>query len=288
MDIFLTLIINGLSEGALIFLMASGLSIICGLMGVVNFSHGTLFIWGGYTFVWIYKMTNSFVLGILVAVISVFLLGIIFERFFVNKVYGNAPAQILITLGLQIIFTDLVRLFWGATPIAVGRPAYLAGTTIIGGVTIVHYRIFLIVVGLIVAFAVGYILNNSKAGMVIRAGVQRPDMVQALGINIKLYFTLVFAAGAALAGLGGALYAPLVGNVVSTAGAYNQILAFIVVVIGGLGNFVGTAKGCIFLGIMGSFVAWFAPPLAVVANVGLMAVVLALKPEGLFGTAVKK
>lgn len=288
MDIFLTLIINGLSEGALIFLMASGLSIICGLMGVVNFSHGTLFIWGGYIFVWIYKMTNSFVLGILAAVVVVFILGIIFERFFVNKVYGNAPAQILITLGLQIVFTDLVRLFWGATPIAIGRPSYLAGTTIIGGVTIVHYRVFLIVVGLLVAFAVGYILNNSKAGMVIRAGVQRPDMVQALGINIKLYFTLVFAAGAALAGLGGALYAPLVGNVISTAGAYNQILAFIVVVIGGLGNFIGTAKGCIFLGIMGAFVAWFAPALAVVANVGLMAIVLALKPEGLFGTAVKK
>lgn len=288
MDIFLTLIINGLSEGALIFLMASGLSIICGLMGVVNFSHGTLFIWGGYTFVWIYKMTNSFILGILAAVVVVFILGIIFERFFVNKVYGNAPAQILITLGLQIVFTDLVRLFWGATPIAIGRPSYLAGTTIIAGVTIVHYRVFLIVVGLLVAFAVGYVLNHSKAGMVIRAGVQRPDMVQALGINIKLYFTLVFAAGAALAGLGGALYAPLVGNVVSTAGAYNQILAFIVVVIGGLGNFVGTAKGCIFLGIMGAFVAWFAPPLAVVANVGLMAIVLALRPEGLFGTAVKK
>ncbi len=288
MDIFLTLIINGLSEGALIFLMASGLSIICGLMGVVNFSHGTLFIWGGYVFVWIYKMTNSFILGILAAVVSVFILGIIFERFFVNKVYGNAPAQILITLGIQIVFTDLVRLFWGATPIAIGRPSYLAGTTIIAGVTIVHYRIFLIAVGLIIALAVGYMLNHSKAGMVIRAGVQRPDMVQALGINIKLYFTLVFAAGAALAGLGGALYAPLVGNVVSTAGAYNQILAFIVVVIGGLGNFVGTAKGCIFLGIMGSFVAWFAPPLAVVANVGLMAIVLALKPEGLFGRAVKK
>ncbi|MFA5523858.1 MAG: branched-chain amino acid ABC transporter permease [Tissierellales bacterium] len=288
MDIFLTLVINGLSEGALIFLMASGLSIICGLMGVVNFSHGALFVWGGYTFVWIYRMTNSFVLGILAAVISVFILGIIFEKFFVNKVYGNAPAQILITLGLQIVFTDLVRLLWGATPIAVGRPAYLAGTTIIAGVTIVHYRVFLIVVGLLVALIVGYILSHSKTGMIIRAGVQRPDMVQALGINIKLYFTIVFAAGAALAGLGGALYAPLVGNVVSTAGAYNQILAFIVVVIGGLGNFVGTAKGCIFLGIMGAFVAWFAPSLAVVANVGLMAIVLAFKPEGLFGTAVKK
>lgn len=289
MDIFLTLIINGLSEGALIFLMASGLSIICGLMGVVNFSHGTLFVWGGYIFVWIYQMTGSFLAGLAAAAVGVFVLGVIFEKLFVNRVYGNAPAQILITLGLQIVFTDLVRLFWGATPIATARPAFLSGTTIISGVTIVHYRVFLIIIGLIVAIVVSYILNHSKAGMVIRAGVQRPDMVQALGINIKLYFTIVFAVGAALAGLGGALSAPLVGNVVSTSGGYNQILAFIVIVIGGLGDFMGTAKGSLFLGIMGAFVAWFAPSLAVVANVGLMAIVLAFKPEGLFSrTAVKK
>ncbi len=288
MDIILTLLMNGLAEGALIFLMASGLSIILGLMGVVNFTHGTLFLWGGYVFIWIYKMTGSFVLGVLAAIIIVFILGAFFEKFFVSRVYGNVPAQILITLGLQVIFTDLVRLFWGATPIAVARPSFLAGTTVTGGVTIVHYRIFLIVIGLIVALGIHLILNRSKVGMVIRAGVQRPDMVQALGINIKLYFTIVFAAGAALAGLGGALYAPLVGNMVSTAGIHNQILAFIVVVIGGMGSFIGSAMGSVFLGLMGAIIGWYAPSFAVVANVTLMALVLAFKPQGLFGLAVKK
>lgn len=288
MDIFITLLINGLAEGALIFLMASGLSIILGLMGVVNFTHGTLFLWGGYCFIWIYTLTGSFLMGILGAIAIVFVLGIFFEKFFVSRVYGNVPAQILITLGLQVIFTDLVRLFWGATPLTVARPEFLAGATTIAGVTIVHYRIFLILVGLLTALGIHGLLTRTKIGMVIRAGVQRPDMVEALGINIKLYFTLVFAGGAALAGLGGALYAPLVGSIASTAGMHNQVLAFIVVVIGGMGSFLGSAVGSMFIGLMGAAVAWFAPSLAVVANVSLMALVLAFKPTGLFGLAVKK
>lgn len=282
MDIFLTLLINGLSEGALIFLVASGLSIILGLMGVVNFAHGTLFVWGGYIYVWTYLATGNFFLGLLAAMIVVFAIGIFFEKFFVGRLYGNTPAQILITLGLNIIFVEIVRLIWGNTPIAINKPAFISGTTIISGVTISHYRVFLIIVGVLVLLAVNYILKNSKAGMVIRAGVQRADMVQALGINIKRYFTIVFAAGAALAGLGGALYAPLAGNVISTSGAGNQILAFIAIVIGGLGNFAGTAKASFILGLMNAFVAWFFPQFAVVTNVLVMAFVLAFKPEGLF------
>lgn len=288
MDIALTLLINGLAEGSLIFLMASGLSIILGLMGVVNFTHGTLFIWGGYVFIWIFQATGRFLPSVLASVIIVFLLGLIFERLFVARVYGNMPAQILITLGLQVVFTDLVRLFWGASPIAVARPAALSGTTVVGGVTIVHYRIFLIAVGLMVAVCIHLVLTRTRVGMVIRAGVQRPDMVESLGINIKLYFTVVFAAGAALAGLGGALYSPLVGSVSSTAGIYNQILAFIVVIVGGMGSFVGSALGSVLIGLMGAVVAWFAPSLSVVANVLLMALVLMFKPKGLFGLAVKK
>lgn len=287
MDIFLTLFINGLSEGALIFLVASGLAIILGLMGVVNFAHGTLFVWGGYMYVWTYHKSGSFLLGLLSAMLIVFVLGIIFEKLFVGRLYGNTPAQILITLGLNIVFIEFVRLIWGNTPIATNRPRFISGTTIISGVTISHYRIFLIIIGVLVLMTVNYILKHSKAGMVIRAGVQRADMVQALGINIKRYFTVVFAVGAALAGLGGALYAPLAGNVISTSGANNQILAFIAIVIGGLGNFSGTAKASFLLGLMNAFVAWFFPTLAVVTNVLVMAIVLAFKPEGLFSEKKK-
>ncbi|NBG88439.1 branched-chain amino acid ABC transporter permease [Isachenkonia alkalipeptolytica] len=288
MDIFVTLAINGLAQGALLFLLASGLSIILGLMGVVNFTHGTLFIWGGYVYIWIFGLTGSFVLGLLGAVVVAFAMGVFFEKFFVSRVYGNVPAQILITLGLQVIFTELVRVIWGATPLSIGRPAFLAGAWDISGVVIVHYRVFLIAIGLVIAVGIHLLLNKTKIGMIVRAGVQRPDMVRALGININTYFTLVFAGGAALAGLAGALYAPLVGSMTSTAGMHNQVLAFIVVVVGGMGSFIGSAGGSVILGLMGSGVAWFAPGLATVANVGLMAIVLAFKPSGLFGLAVKK
>ncbi len=329
MGTLVTLVINGLAQGALVFLMASGLSIILGMMGVINFAHGTLFLWGGYSYVWSYYalrfhvvMNNIpdavplqpfgsiltiqgvqipagqslsfpqelmiFVGALLFAVTIVFIMGLIFEKLFIHRVYGNAPAQILITLGLQVVFTDLVRVIWGPNPFPIDRPPFLGGVTALGTARIVHYNIFLIVVGALVAFIIHRILTRSKIGMIIRAGLQSPQHVQSLGIDIKKYFTLVFAAGSALAGLGGALYMPLVGNVVSTAGMNNQILAFIVVVIGGLGSFMGSFLGSIFLGLMGVGVALLFPALSVVANVLIMALVLMFKPEGLFGMAVQK
>ncbi len=324
-----TLIINGLAQGALIFLMASGLSIILGMMGVVNFSHGTLFLWGGYSFVWSYyairfRVVMSmfadiasplrgfgnylqiqgvdlpegtelpfiyelgiFLAALLVAIAVVFVLGIIFERLFINRVYGNVPAQILITLGIQVVFTDLVRLIWGPNPFPIDRPPFLDGVTALGSARLIHYNIFLIIVGALVAIIIQYILSKTKIGMVIRAGLQSPDHVRAIGINIKKYFMYVFAAGSALAGLGGALYMPLVGQAVSTAGMNNQILAFIVVVVGGLGSFIGSFLGSIFLGLMGAAIAMIIPAFAVVANVLVMALVLMFKPDGLFPDGIK-
>lgn len=324
-----TLIINGLAQGALIFLMASGLSIILGMMGVINFAHGTLFLWGGYSYVWSYytirlhavmrafpeaiPMTRFgavltiqsvqlpegmalpfyqelmiFIASLLIAITVVFVMGYIFEKLFIRRVYGNTPAQILITLGMQVVFTDLVRVIWGPNPFPIDRPPFLNGVTVLGTARIVHYNVFIIVVGAIIAITIHRILSKSRIGMIIRAGLQSPQHVEAIGINIRAYFSLVFAAGAALAGLGGALYMPLVGNVVSTAGMNNQILAFIVVVVGGLGSFMGSALGSVFLGLVGVVVALFLPPLAVVSNVLIMALVLIFRPAGLFGMAVVK
>lgn len=328
MGTLVTLLINGLAQGALIFLMAAGLSIILGMMGVINFAHGTLFLWGGYSYVWSYyairlqvvvaafpdatRLTPFgsiltiqgvqlpegaslpfltelavFVAALLVAVAVVFVMGIIFEKLFISRVYGKVPAQILITLGIQVVFTDLVRVIWGPNPFPIDRPPFLNGVSVLGDARIVHYNVFLIVVGATIAWIIHRILTRSKVGMIIRAGLQSPEHVMAIGINIRRYFTFVFAAGAALAGLGGALYMPLVGNVVSTAGLNNQILAFIVVVIGGLGSFMGSFLGSIFLGVMGVGVALTVPGLSVVANVLIMALVLMFRPQGLFGMAVK-
>jgi branched-chain amino acid transport system permease protein len=168
------------------------------------------------------------------------------------------------------------------------RPPFLDGVSSFAGGRIAHYNVFLIIVGATVAVVIHRVITKTRIGMVIRAGLQSPENVQALGINIRKYFTVIFACGAALAGLGGALYMPLVGNVVSSAGMNNQILAFIVVVIGGLGNFMGSFLGSIFLGLMGVGVAVFLPAISVVANVLVMAIVLVFRPDGLFGKAVNK
>ncbi len=288
MNIFVMLLVNGLAEGALIFLMAAGLSIILGLLGVVNFTHGTLFIWGGYVSIWIYSLTGSFIISILGAIIAGFLMGLIFERLFIRPVYGNVTAQILITLGLMIIFTDLVRLLWGPNPLPAVRPPLLDGTWVLDNIIISQYRVFLIVIGILVALAINFLINRTRIGMVMRAGTQSPEMVQALGINIKRYFSMVFAGGAALAALGGALYVPLVGSVWSGMGINNQILAFIVVILGGMGSFVGSAVGSMIIGLTVALVSWFYPPLAVYSTVILLILVLTFKPEGLFGLAVRK
>lgn len=272
----------------MIFLMAAGLSIILGLLGVVNFTHGTLFIWGGYMSIWTYGMTGSFIISLLAAVLTGILMGLMFERLFIRPVYGNVTAQILITLGLMIVFTELVRVFWGPNPIVALRPPLLTGTWVMGSVIISKYRVFLIAVGIVVALAINYLVNRTKVGMVMRAGIQSPDMVQTMGINIKAYFAGVFAGGAGLAALGGALYVPLVGSVWSGMGITNQILAFIVVILGGMGSFYGSAIGSIAIGLTVAAVSWFYPPLAVYSTVILLVLVLTFKPEGLFGLAVRR
>jgi len=288
MHIFIMLLVNGLAEGALIFLMAAGLSIILGLVGVVNFAHGTLFIFGGYMSIWVYGLTESFPTALLAALATGLIMGALFERFFIKPVYGKVTSQILITLGLMIIFTDVVRLLWGPNPIPMVRPPLLDGTWVFGQVIIARYRIFLIAVGLLVAVGINYLINKTRIGMVMRAGIQSPEMVQALGIDIKLYFAAVFAGGAGLAALGGALYAPLVGSVWSGMGIDNQILAFIVVILGGMGSFYGSAVGSVLIGLTSAFTAWFFPPLTVYSTLLIMVLVLSQRPEGLFGLAVRK
>jgi len=285
---FLTLLFNGISEGAIIFLMASGLSIILGLLRVVNFAHGVLFIWGAYVFRMVVDVTGSWGLGIAAAAATGFIMGAVFERVFISRTYGNVTGQILITLGLQIVFTELIRVAWGPTALPVERPGFLQGLWNVNGVIIVHYRLFLIIVGIVVAVVGQFILRRTRVGMTIRAGVQNSEMVGALGINIQRYFTMVFAVGGALAGLGGALFIPINGMVSSEMGNATQLLAFIVVIIGGMGNFAGSAVGSLFLGVMIALIGWTVPAISLVAPVLLMALVLIFRPAGLFRLVVRK
>lgn len=283
MELFINLAINGLATGMLIFLLAAGLTLIFGLMDVLNFAHGGLFAWGAYSGTWIYATTGSFLVGIIGAILTGIILGFATERWIIKPVYGNHVQQILITLGLMLVLSEMLKVVWGPNQMAATAPSYLTGSWEIGNILIIKYRAFIIVVGLIVFLAVQYVLKNTKIGLVVRAGVMNKEMVQALGINIQKVFMLVFMIGAGMAALGGVLLAPYSGVIYAEMGLEFAILAFIVVVIGGMGSFPGSILAAILVGLAGSFMAYYVPDLSLAVNMLLMAAVLIFKPQGLFG-----
>ncbi|MBM4763525.1 branched-chain amino acid ABC transporter permease [Bacillus sp. B15-48] len=283
MELFVNLAINGLATGMLIFLLAAGLTLIFGLMDVLNFAHGGLFAWGAYSGTWIYITTGSFFIGIIGAIITGLILGFLTEKFIIQPVYGDHVQQILITLGLMLVLTELLKVFWGPNQISAVAPEILRGSWEIGNILIIKYRLFIIIVGFLVFFTVQYILKNTKIGLVVRAGVMNKEMVEALGINIKKVFMLVFMIGAAMAALAGVLIGPYSGVIHAEMGMEFAILAFIVVVIGGMGSFPGSILAAILVGLSGSFMAYYVPDLSLAVNMLLMVVVLIFRPQGLFG-----
>ncbi|WP_394239020.1 branched-chain amino acid ABC transporter permease [Niallia oryzisoli] len=283
MDVFFNLTLNGLATGMLIFLLAAGLTLIFGLMDVLNFAHGGLFAWGAYSGIWIYSSTGSFLIGMIGAVATGFLLGWLTEKWIIKPVYGNHVQQILITLGLMLVLSELLKVVWGPNQISASPPDVLKGSWEVAGIVIIKYRVFIIAVGLLMFFVVQYILKNTKIGLVVRAGVMNKEMVQALGINIQKVFMFVFMAGAGMAALGGILLGPYSGVIHAEMGMEFAILAFIVVVIGGMGSFPGSILAAILVGLSGSFMAYYVPDLSLAVNMLLMAVVLIFRPQGLFG-----
>ncbi|WP_270179730.1 branched-chain amino acid ABC transporter permease [Alkalihalobacillus sp. CinArs1] len=283
MDLLLNLMINGLATGMLIFLLAAGLTLIFGLMDVLNFAHGGLFAWGAYSGVWVYGMTGSFVMAIVGALLTGIILGYVTERFIIQPVYGNHVQQILITLGLMLVLSEMLKVVFGPNQIVASPPDYLSGSWQLGDVVIIKYRAFIILIGVLVFALVHYVLKNTKIGLTVRAGVMNKEMVQALGINIKKVFMLVFMIGSAMAALGGVLLAPYSGVIYAEMGMDFAILAFIVVVIGGMGNFVGSLFAAMLIGLSGAFMTYYVPDLSLAVNMLLMAVVLVVKPQGLFG-----
>jgi len=283
MDVFVNLMINGLATGMLIFLLAAGLTIIFGLMDVLNFAHGGLFAWGAYMGVWTFASTGNYLLSIVAAIAAGAALGFLMERFIIKPVYGNHVAQILITLGVMIVLTELIYAIWGPNPVLAGLPAFLDGSWIIGGIVLIKYRLFIILVGLLVFAAIYYVLHRTRLGLVVRAGVMNKEMVEALGINIRKLFMLVFMVGAGLAALGGVLFGPYSGVINGQIGMNYGILAFIVVVIGGMGNVIGSALAAVIVGLAGAFMAYYVPELSLAVNMLLMLLVLLFRPSGLFG-----
>lgn len=282
MDLIINLTINGLATGMLLFLLAAGLTLIFGLMDVLNFAHGGLFAWGAYSGIWIFTKTGSFLAGIVGAILVGFLLGFLTERWIIKPVYGNHVQQILITLGLMLVLSEMLKVIWGPNQITASPPDRLQGSWEIGGIVIIKYRAFIIFIGLLIFAAVQFLLKKTKIGLVVRAGVMNKEMVQALGINIQKVFMYVFMAGAGMAALAGVLLGPYSGVIHADMGMEFAILAFIVVVIGGMGNFSGSILAAILVGLSGSFMAYYVPDLSLAVNMLLMAVVLIVRPQGLF------
>jgi len=284
MDVIINLLVNGISTGLLIFLLAAGLTLIFGLMDVLNFAHGGLFVWGAFMGAWVFNETGNFLLSVAAAILIGMVLGLVLERFLIRPVYGNHVRQLLITLGGMLVLTESIKILWGPNPIRVNLPEWLQGSfQFDGGVILIKYRMFVIVVGIIMYAALWLLLSKTRIGLMIRAGVIDKEMVQAMGINVKAIFTFVFLLGSAMAAMGGALLAPYSGVVFAEMGMQYAILAFIVVIIGGMGSLQGSALASLIVGVLGAFMAYYIPDLSLALNMLLLAFVLLVKPTGLMG-----
>lgn len=294
-DTWLTLTLAGLASGIMLFIMASGLSMVFGLMDVLNFGHGAFITIGAYMG-WV-------VLGLLAgpvaavdlvanllailaaagaAMLCAGLLGYVFEKVVVRKVYGDHLKQILITLGGAIVIEQLVMMIWGPQEKTLGLPGALSGTIAIAGATVERYRLFVIAVGLVLLVAMHLVLSRTRLGLLVRAGVQDREMVQALGYRIDRIFVLVFVSGAALAGLGGVLWALSEGSLNAAIGSRTLVLVLIVIVIGGPGSVSGTFVASLLVALTGSYMAYLAPKVALASTVLLMIAVLMWRPGGLY------
>jgi branched-chain amino acid transport system permease protein len=292
MELHLTLMMNGLATGMLIFLLAAGLSLIFGLMSVLNFAHGALFMWGAYLGTWVYILLGgwngeypvfNFVAGLFSANIIGVILGYIVERFTIRPVYGNHLQQILITMGVALVLAELVKVFWGPNQVMVMEPAIIGGYWEWMNVRFPHYKLFLIAFGLFVLGIMLLLLKKSRIGLIVRAGVQNKEMVQALGINVRRVFTFVFIFGTALACVGGFLWGPFQGQINPGMGFEKMLVAFIVVAIGGMGSVTGSAVAAVLVGLSEAYMAYYFPPGSLAVNMIIMALVLLIKPSGLFG-----
>ena len=292
---YLILTIAGFAFGMLLFLVASGLSLIFGLMDVLNFAHGALYAWGAYagfsTFNYLIKWVEAdsllqnlaaFFLAIVAAVVIAGLLGIVLERVIVRRVYGQHLFQILITFGVTVVLVELIRIVWGPNDEVMPVPLRFQGNWDILDIIVVKYRFIAIVIGLIVYGLIQIVLKKTKVGTIVRAGVEDREMVQAMGHNIFLYFTGVFAAGAGLAALGGLAMSIFSLQVEPSMGDQFLIFAFIVVIIGGLGSVTGSLVGAVIVGLAYNYVAYLLPPAAVGVNILIMVIVLLIRPTGLF------
>lgn len=291
---WVTLTLAGLSMGMMIFLMASGLSLIFGLMDVMNFGHSAFVSFGAFVSASALAYMTGWLgadsialncLAVFLAFMAALAFGLLagwfFEAVIIKPVYHDHLRQILITMGALIVSEQIILAVWGGAPVTVPRPAFLEGSWLIGDVTIEIYRTFAFALGLAVYLGLFYLLKRTRIGLLIRAGVENREMVEALGFKINRLFVGVFMVGSALAALGGAMWAGYETLITPALGGEMMIVVFIVVIIGGLGSVEGTLLGAIMVGLMANYIGFLAPKLALASNMILMMAILLWRPNGL-------
>jgi branched-chain amino acid transport system permease protein len=284
--------------GMMIFIMASGLTLVFGLMDVLNFGHGAFVSVGAFTATlvllpmqgWMQAdsvLMNLTALGLAVALAMLVsgLLGWAFERVVVMPVYGQHLKQILITMGGMIVAEQMIHVVWGPDQIPLPLPTSFRGAILVGDAAIEKYRLIAVAVGLIVFVAMFLILNRTKIGLLIRAGVENGEMVEALGYRIRRLFVGVFVAGSALAGLGGVLWGLYKETLTAAMGGDIMVLVFIVIIIGGLGSVGGCFIGALLVALVANYAGFLAPKIALVSNILLMVAILLWRPQGLYPVA---
>jgi branched-chain amino acid transport system permease protein len=280
-------VVNGLVLGGYYLLIALGLSLIFSVGGVVNLAHGAFYALGAYISLEITKYLG-FGPAVALSPIAVALLGILFERYLLRRFYAADPIlSLLVTFGLAMIAEQLIRMVWGASPISVNMPAVFKGSVLLGDFIFSRYRLLLLAVVVVVLISIWLLLHKASFGRVIRAGIQKPDMVAALGIRLQPYMTAIVMLGVGMAALGGALFAPI--TIVHPAmGAEVLTVAFVVVVIGGLGSFWGVVMSALLVGVVRGITINFVPAAGEASMYVLMFLVLMFRPRGLLGERIEK
>ncbi|MFQ5399262.1 MAG: branched-chain amino acid ABC transporter permease [Anaerolineae bacterium] len=284
MENFIIQLLNGLVSSMLLFIMAAGLSLIFGQMNVINLSHGAYYLLGGYIGLSMVRQFDNFWLALIIAPVLVGIIGLGVERFLLRRLYGGHRhlEQVLLTFGLALVASDLIQWNWGAYVESVSPPSLLSGQIPFFGIRFPIYRLSLILFGLMLAVVLWLFLEKTRLGAIVRAGVSDAEMVGGLGINIHLVFAGVFAAGTALAALAGVIGAP-VRTLYPGLDFEILILTIVVVVIGGLGTLKGAFWGALLIGMADTFGKALIPEFSLFLIFAVMAVVLLIRPSGLFG-----
>jgi len=283
MDVLVVSALSGLTYGMVLFLLATGLSIVLGLMGIVNLAHGTLFMVGAYTGLTVGRVTGSFTLAILAGVISAGIAGLIIERGFLRQLYKRELEQILVTFGFIYICWNIHIWIYGPYPLPGFVPSVLAHAITIGAFDFSDYRLAVIAIGAVMCIVLYLLQERTKIGAIIRAGMDDPEIVFASGINLRSVNIGAFCFGAMLAGFAGTIGVPVLGSVVPSTGGDVIFVAIAVCIVGGVGSILGAMIGALLIGIVTSLAEAYLPVTAMYVMYILMVIILVFKPSGIIG-----